>query len=352
MHTRNIAVAEHAVAWLCGYLCGVRPRCMAPSPFKPTIFNWKNIVITRQLEASGGWHGKFRAEIQFDFLKTAADNINDDEARVLRVIIGSPVHRTIFSLPHRLLVMLLRRGYLEDHESLESLMNSRKHQIVMKKEAFNQPVFLSVSPRGLKLGDEPARSRSFTDYLKLRAQWIGYPFGISFYSWRRKFATQVDRLMGAEQARKAMDHCPMSRIYESHYDQGLYDMDPTSRLVDGNNNPDKSSIESHVSLAVHKAMLIRSSSARDLKIEKFVEKHEEVREPIRKGATDEIKNVKRRVRKYALAAALLAEERELQSIRTIEEVKARIEELQKPSKFEQMIRARSNELASQDNGSI
>jgi hypothetical protein len=137
-----------------------------------------------------------------------------DEAvdHVLRVTVGSPSRRTIFSLPHRILTILLRRGYLKHHDSAESLMQGREYNIAIKESAKKLPVFLAGTARGLGLSDEQASTSSLTMYIKPRTQWLGYEDDCAFYSWRRKFGTQIDRKFGLEKTRIAMSHCPMSRI--------------------------------------------------------------------------------------------------------------------------------------------
>jgi len=138
-----------------------------------------------------------------------------------------------------------------------------------------------------------------------------YSIDCIFYSWRRKYGAQIPRKFGPEKTRLAMGHCPMSKIYEKFYDQGLYDLNVIVMLIDGDDRKDKRVTENHNSLSLHRAELVRQCERREKTLDKFVDDHEDVKAAFERGDYQALKGTKKRVRQYALVA-LLTEDRELQ----------------------------------------
>jgi hypothetical protein len=221
LHTRSIEVAgQHAVAWLFGYLCGIRPSSLAPSAAKDGSLLWGDLEFHRQIDADGNWDGEFSFDVTFRDLKgdeKANKNDDDGEEKTLNMTVGLPDCRVILSLPHRLVTILLRREYLRDHNSNESLMEGREYPIAIKQDAKLKPVFFAGAARELSLTDAAARALSFTDYLRLRVQWLGYPANTTFCSGRRKLGTQIGRKLGADKAHTALGHAPELRgVVDTH----------------------------------------------------------------------------------------------------------------------------------------
>lgn len=353
MYTPNIAVAEQQhVAWLLGYLCGIRPGSIAVSKFKSSseTLSWKDIDIRRQLTADGIWHGQFLVKITFRYLKRTEDTKVDGTD--LRMTILSPNTNPMLSLPHRLLVIALRRGLLRNYKSIEELMAGKEERVTFKPDALSLPVLYATSARGLFLQNRPARSQALTEYIRSRALWLGYEGSTTFYAWRRKFGTQIERAVGVEKARGAMAHAFSSKVYEQYYDQGLYDLDNTNILIDNENGKNKAVLENTESLAVNRTIHLKNVKSRTKALNEFVENHTLVTEAVSKGtAPDDIKKIKKRLRKKALDA-LLRNEQEIQfQSRTIDEIHRRIKELREPSALTRMIdqRIKENERRNQKN---
>lgn len=146
-----------------------------------------------------------------------------------------------------------------------------------------------------------------------------------------------------------MGHCPMSKVYEKYYDQGLFDLNVVAMLIDGDDGKDKHGKDKHVaqnhsSLSLHRAELVRQCKQREQVLDKFVNDHNDVKAALESGDSAAHKIAKKRVRRYTLAA-LLSEERELQKeTRTVDDIKSRIVEMKKPGYFEKMIQAKVAEL--------
>ncbi|ETS79940.1 hypothetical protein PFICI_07469 [Pestalotiopsis fici W106-1] len=134
----------------------------------------------------------------------------------------------IFSIPHRLLTIALRRGILVDYSSLDDLLNSDDHQIRIKRAAFDQPVIRGSVPRGLGVSEDPVSAHSLTEYLKLRGQWLGYEESITYTSIRRRSATELSLSIGRDDVRAVMNHEPDSRILEKYYLNGTGFRDMTA----------------------------------------------------------------------------------------------------------------------------
>lgn len=100
---------------------------------------------------------------------------------VMSVALMTQLKNLTMSLPHRLLVMALRRGSLRDHETIKSVLNGRELNIrILKPE---DHVFLGLKHRSLRLVTEmPLPAKSISSYMSLRCLWLGYG-GVSFYAW-------------------------------------------------------------------------------------------------------------------------------------------------------------------------
>lgn len=347
MYTSNIAVAEQQhVAWLLGYLCGIRPGSITVSEYneESKTLSWGDIDIRRQLTEDGVWEGQFVATLNFRYLKQTADTSVD--GKDLRMTILAPRTNPMLSLPHRLLVLCLRRGLLQRHSTVEELMLGREEKVLFKTEALSRPVLLATSSRGLTLLDRPAHSHSLTEYLRRRAQWLGYDGVTTFYAWRRKFGTQIERAAGADKARGAMAHSVASKVYEQYYDQGLYDLNNTSILIDKDNSQDaaRAVTENLVSLALSRSVHIRQCKSRDRALATFVNSHTLVTDAIANSTPpDQVKQIKKRLRAKALDAMLRNEQAIQSESRTVDDIKSRIEELRKPSALTRMISKRIKE---------
>ncbi|KAK7981593.1 hypothetical protein PG988_003831 [Apiospora saccharicola] len=242
--TPCIALAEsHQLAWLLMRVCCVRPGSIGWSNQERLelglYLKWSDIQIFRDSESEF----KFTARITFRSLKT---NSQDPERaqkkavdeRMLICNVKSPENTDAlyFSIPHRLLVMALRRKLLRDVETMEQLVECEFKRIAFKPEALNKPVVCAATPRGLGITHKPAKADALSTYLATRGHNIGYNQRITFLSIRRRAATHFAEKVGVERARRFMNH--HARVSITHGDT----IGPASNhgqsadLIKGNNH--------------------------------------------------------------------------------------------------------------------
>ena len=139
INTPSIEVAEgHQLAWCIARVCSIRPGSIGPSKSskneKKLFLSWRDITLTR-----GAQKGQFEATIVFRSLKT---NRADPESALAPAVAGNKqlrckvmppqlVENLVFSIPHRLLVIALRRGYLDGIDSLDELLDGDKMNILV-----------------------------------------------------------------------------------------------------------------------------------------------------------------------------------------------------------------------------
>ncbi|KAG5789435.1 hypothetical protein H9Q69_011503 [Fusarium xylarioides] len=178
----NIEVAEcHHLAWCIGRICAVRPGSLARSDNKPVNSPRKPFLTWNDIELSRDHDGKFTVTITFRNLKTNSEEPTKAAHKAplrseLRCIIKSPrnTENLVFSVPHCLLAMAIRRGILYGIETLDQLFTYENKYISVKPEFLNKPVFLAAGPRGLNITQEPMRATALTTYISLQGQKIGY----------------------------------------------------------------------------------------------------------------------------------------------------------------------------------
>lgn len=122
------------------------------------------------------------------------------------------------SVPHRLLVAALRHKGIVGIDTLSELLEGNVHRIRFKPEMLNRPVIMRATPRGLDvIKDQPATVAALTEYLQRRGERNGYTENITFYSIRRRAATDFARAFGPDHARTIMNHDPDTRTMERYY---------------------------------------------------------------------------------------------------------------------------------------
>jgi hypothetical protein len=139
--TPCIELAEqHACAWIIGALCGVRTGAIGQTPHYPTHYlKWKHVTILRELANDNQTaNANFTLRINFEYLK--GKRYAGKAESTLDMTVTSPKsNRNLpLSLPHRLLVILLRRGYLKDHSTTQSLMDGEEQNIRIRREILNE----------------------------------------------------------------------------------------------------------------------------------------------------------------------------------------------------------------------
>ncbi|KAK7522788.1 uncharacterized protein IWZ02DRAFT_450515 [Phyllosticta citriasiana] len=208
---------QHQLACCLGRMLAVRPGTLCPGPSgrnKP--LSWGDIKITTCDEP-----GQFNINVEFENIAIKISNNPDQqEDHPLNVTIKSATSHEdlIFSPSHRLLVIAIRRGLLQGISTLEELLNTNLQIIQVKPEYLNEPIFYQSTPKGTSLNfNKPLRAASLTDYLRNRSHALGYPSGITFYSIRRKIASDLVRRVGLETARNMMGHAPESHTLKRSY---------------------------------------------------------------------------------------------------------------------------------------
>jgi len=195
--TISRAVSEqHQLCWLLGFVCGVRPGSIGTSRHRKDQFLQVQDI---QIKRSGGPYN-FQATITFRWLKGYRDEnrkryVNSKRSSIYILIPNSLVFtcggpstpdEVIYSIPHRLLALLLRRGYLQDHDSVDSLLSGTEVSIATKESAQDKPIVATAMPQGVGLDqDHAATCDAISAYVQRRARDFGLPIGITHYAWRR-----------------------------------------------------------------------------------------------------------------------------------------------------------------------
>jgi hypothetical protein len=138
MTTANIEIAEaHHLAWVISRVCAVCPGSLgAPDGTydaeKLPFLTWRDVDIQSENEP-----GRFTAKLTFRNLKT---NFEDAERhdlitnpKVLHCVVTSPTDpaNLIFSIPHRLLIIAIRRKIVIGINSIEELLHTDKKMIMV-----------------------------------------------------------------------------------------------------------------------------------------------------------------------------------------------------------------------------
>jgi hypothetical protein len=192
----NIEVAEcHQLCWLLGRTTGCRPGSIrAPKVTKRKdlmsdtglmFLTWRDLVLHKMAR------GKWFCDIVFRIVQT---NVNKEDAgkrqspRVairLRIMPPEQVENLLFSVPHRLLVMMLRHSLLDDIHTVQELMDSTLTEVRVREEALDLLVVFRSKRKGVRLSNEPLMARSIIEYLGLHGKHVGFTEPIMRYSIRR-----------------------------------------------------------------------------------------------------------------------------------------------------------------------
>ncbi|KAI8202883.1 hypothetical protein K4K53_006062 [Colletotrichum sp. SAR 10_77] len=218
---------QHVLAWLLGRYGALRPGSLGAPEEAHRVDSmssgvqylaWKDVKISRS-SVKGG----FDVKLVIRNLKT---NVEDPGKKFLgnkslTFVIKSPQEQSNLSLsvPHRFLVILLRRGYLTDYETISDLLNGRHKHIRIKAQQLESPVFIAGTARGLGIRDDdtPLTSHALTEYIRRRGDQMGFELPVTFYSIRRQAGTEFSQILGENLAREIMSHDPDSRTLERFY---------------------------------------------------------------------------------------------------------------------------------------
>ena len=206
---------QHQVIWCIARQTAVRPGSIGwVATRRENYLRWENVRFENLSE------GRFLCIISFENLKTNYDDPEKGEARTLVCHLDSPnAENIVFSVPHRLLTLALRRKLLAGIGSVEELLSTRQANIRIKQQNRKDPVFYAGIPggRGLNEQVEPdgschaLSSAQISAFLSDRGRAAGYTSGITFSSFRRRGATDLVVRVGYEMTREIMGHAPTTR---------------------------------------------------------------------------------------------------------------------------------------------
>lgn len=163
---------------------------------------------------------------------TTAEKLAPPEPVTLRL--SSPhAGNIMFSAPHRLLVIALRRGILRDVSGLDELLDHSAYVISIAPEHLDDVVFLGSGPKGDAVNPEkPLTAYALTNYLQRRGKQIGYTMPITWYSLRRRAATDMVARIGVDATRLFMGHSPDSQTLERYYLKWTEILDVSGAMLD------------------------------------------------------------------------------------------------------------------------
>lgn len=238
LNNRCIELSEqHQALWCIARISALRPSSLAPEVKlgRTTPLKWKDFQFFRMQEP-----GKFRCVLTLDHvdIKRPSDPMAAQKEQAttipLRLNMTSPeVQNIVFSVPHRLLVIALRRAILEGIETIDDLLSSDLNEIRVKRKHLNDIVFYRGVPKGTALDTSgPLSSWSLTDYLRRRGVQIGYTETITWYSIRRRAATDMARRIGLAATRIFLGHSADSFTLERYYLNMFETLDNTAVLLE------------------------------------------------------------------------------------------------------------------------
>ncbi|KAK1061483.1 hypothetical protein LTR74_010996 [Friedmanniomyces endolithicus] len=154
-------------------------------------------------------------------IKHPEDPINAQAATYDRIAICMPSPEPgnlIFSPAHRLLVIAVRRGLLKDVHTIDELLDFPGDLISIDVAHLNDLVFYGGKPKGDTLDySRPLMAGALSDYLQRRGEAVGYTTRITWYSIRRRAATDMVHRIGMASTRIFLGHLPDSQTLERHY---------------------------------------------------------------------------------------------------------------------------------------
>ncbi|KAL8880586.1 MAG: hypothetical protein Q9198_002037 [Flavoplaca austrocitrina] len=212
-----------------------------------------------------------------------------DRYNQLRLTVRSPRSPNLIplSLPHRLLVILVRRGFLRDYTSIDELLVGKHVKILIKQEFMEQPVMLKSSPHRTLLADSPRTVDHYTRYRKRVAMRCGLGAG-TMYARRNKASTEVARTVGPDKARLFMNHSAKSKTFEEDYDQAEYDLDVTATALSEDHLAGAQSLRDDSSPALYRATIPpRGTPIHKAFVETLVSKNESYCQAMAEGRSDD-----------------------------------------------------------------
>lgn len=222
--------------WCVGRVTALRPGSLCPSGkyARTEPLTWRCLEFTQ-----GDVAGRFSVRMTVDRIdikhpEASTDDMQPVLENKLSINMPSPTaENLVFSPSHRLLVIALRRGLLQDISSIDELLAYTGHVIPISPEHLDDTIFYSGQPKGDGLDfTKSLRAPALTDYLRRRGRQIGYTSSISWYSIRRRAATDMAMRIGTSATRLFLGHTPDSQVLERYYLNMTETLDQSGILLD------------------------------------------------------------------------------------------------------------------------
>ncbi|SMQ45618.1 unnamed protein product [Zymoseptoria tritici ST99CH_3D7] len=296
---------QHQILWCLGRVTALRPGSLCP-----TRYGRNDALIWRDWRFFVGKEpGMFTSSLKLDHLsiKRANDPMQigegDSSSSALTLEFPSPkVENIVFSPTHRILVMALRRGLLEGINTIDELLAYDKDEIHIKPQHLDEIMFYRGTPKGLALDrPHPLAADQLTEYLGRRGKQIGYTQRITWYSIRRRAATDLAANIGVDLTRMLLGHAPDSRTLELHYLNWAGYVNFAGILSGDSTEPTKADSRSMSSLATTKLDDKAKANIRGRALATMTTRliMADPDQPEGEPGSPEMKNYRRRVRAYA-----------------------------------------------------
>ncbi|RDL29637.1 uncharacterized protein BP5553_10704 [Venustampulla echinocandica] len=352
--TTAVEVAEvHHLSWTLAWVCGVRPSSLGRGELNPERFmKFRDISITRTYDCEGKFQGGFVCKTTFTYVKQKKTlDKNQIKSAVFPIFTPNDPQNIHLSPVYRLLVILLRRGYLEHYTSVDELLRGKHHSIKIKETALDLPIFIRSTPGGrqLDLAGIAATAKSFTDYMEKRTHQTGYPEGSTMYAWRREAGTNISRHATIDKTRQFMSHKPGSSTFQLWYENEVFDLDVFA-IASGEKQTTGIFNDTN-SAAMLRADIVNQALQRKAVVDAWVEDQPSIQELRQDPSIDGRRRLKvelQRLRRLGSRAVIKQARQEQEANRTMEDFTARARELKNPSKIFLLISERAKEATQTD----
>ena len=350
------AITEvHHLSWCMANQCGIRPSSIAipNADHQDRFMRWKDIQITRSLAP-----GRFDCYLDFVNLKSTLDDLSFTLDKSLKMRPKSPLSTNYIpqSIPHRLLVILLRRDGLQDYpasafssseERVIELLNGKEKFIRIRHDFADKAIFQSRSPDNPMITwDKPITTKHLSHYLDSRARAAGYGRGVTLYAFRRQAATDWNRQLGSATAKQLMNHAPESESLGKYYERGSANVDITALALREESGRNYEELDIENSIAITRLVDFTKTQGRFLTeyVRQACDGDSTIQAAIREGDGFTAEKRRRRIQQYA-TIALQEQQRSLviQDM-TMEDFEAKKRELLEPTNLVRLIKTRAVEL--------
>lgn len=331
----------------------VRPGSIGNATYrKDQYLAWKDVRIINH------GSGVLTARISFEHLKTNYDDPQEADHRTLIMNCDTPnAENMIFSVPHRFMCIALSRNAIENHNTIEQVLDSTFQHIRFKAEFLSQPVFFAGLPGGRGIRSErdedgnyhPVSASQITAYISDRGRRLGYTQPVTAYSFRRRTATDLVSRIGYKLTREIMGHAPDTMTLERYYVDFSEVLNLTSATL--NQSMATTAIDrqkllnlaqlSTTALTQAQKDYIEGSALTQL-VNKLINEDDE---DVSAMDVEQLKTYKKRVRAYARRVLREQVEEEQKKVITIQDVQARQDLLaQNAALFAKTVQTRARQL--------